>query len=102
MQADNQLTQVRNQLRQDVEQAYNDAAAALKRYQASEKSVTALQESFKYTKQRFEVGVVTVFDFNEAKNNLARAQSDLLQAKFDYVFKNKILDFYQGKSLRLD
>lgn len=101
LQADYQLQQVRLNLRKDVEQAYNDAAAALKKYQATQKSVEALEESFKYTRQRFEVGVVTALDFNQAKNNLLRAQSELLQAKFDYLFKNKVLDFYQGRPLSL-
>ena len=59
----------------------------------------ALEESFKYADKRFSVGDINAVEYNDAKNKLAKAQSDLLQAKYDFVFKQKILDFYQGKSL---
>lgn len=89
------------QLQKSIQQAYADANAALKRYYASGKAVDALQESFKYTEEKFNVGLINPLDYNISKNKLVKAQSDLLQAKFDFVFKTKILDFYQGKPLTL-
>jgi outer membrane protein len=44
--------------------------------------------------------MVNTTDYNTAKNKMAKAQSDLLQAKYEYVFKAKVLDFYQGKPLK--
>jgi outer membrane protein len=95
------LESTKRQLEKTIQQAHADANAAYKKYQASEKSVTALTEAFKYIEQRFNVGMVNTIDFNDAKNKMARSQAELSQAKFDYVFKVKILDFYQGKAIGL-
>jgi outer membrane protein len=91
----------RNLLYKEIQQAYADAKAALKKYKASEKALLAMEESFSYTKQRFEVGLVNTVDYNAAKNQLANTRSDLLQSKYGYIFKIKILDFYQGKQISL-
>lgn len=89
------------QLQKTIQQAYADASAGLKKYHSSQKAVDAMQESFKYTDQKYTVGMVNTTDYNDAKNKLIKAQSDLLQAKFEYIFKIKVLDFYQGKPLKL-
>lgn len=89
----------KNALRQNIEQAYLDVLAAQKRYAATKKQVEALQEAFRVNEQRFNLGAINSLDYNLAKTNLNVAESDLIQAKYDYVFKTKILDFYQGKPL---
>jgi outer membrane protein len=86
-------------LKKSIEQAYLDATAAYKKYNASVTSVESLQEAFKYAQQKFDVGLLNSYDYLAAKSNLVKAESDLIQAKYDYIFKSKILDFYQGKSL---
>ncbi len=88
-------------LRKTIQQAYADAYASLKRFHAEEKSVESLNESFGYTKSKFDVGAATSLDYNTAKTNLEKAQSDMLQAKYTYIFKLKVLDFYEGKPLKL-
>lgn len=93
------LQQAKDQLNKSIQQAYADANAALKKYNASKKAVDAMKESFKYTEQKFNVGILNSNDYSDAKNKLAKAQSDLLTAKYDYIFKVKVLDFYQGKPL---
>ena len=55
--------------------------------------------AFEYAQQRYDVGVMNALDFNTAKNNLARVQSERLRAKYDYIFRAKVLDFYRGKAL---
>jgi outer membrane protein len=90
-----------NQLYKDIQQARADVYAALNKYLASKKSVTALQESFNYTQQKFDLGMVNSVDYNLAKNNLLKSKSDMLQAKYEYVFKLKILDFYRGNPIKL-
>jgi len=49
--------------------------------------------------KKYDVGLISTYDFLLAKNNFTKAKSDLLQAKFDYIFRLKVLDFYMGKSL---
>jgi len=90
---------VRLHLREDIQRAYFDAKASLKKFRASKISVGALQESFNYSKHRLDAGMETVVEFNDSKNKLARSKSELVQAKYDFIYKTKILEFYQGKSL---
>lgn len=90
-----------NSVSQNIQQSYYDAKAAFKKYNATMKAVGALKESFKYTQERFNVGMVNTIDFNDGKNKLLKAESDLLQAKYEYIFKLKILDYYKGTPLSL-
>jgi outer membrane protein len=89
-------------LRKIIEQAYADAVAALKKYNSSLQKVAAQEESFKYSEQKFNVGLLTGFDYNNAKKDLTKAQSDLLQAKYDFIFKTTILDFYMGRPISIN
>ncbi|PKP16335.1 MAG: hypothetical protein CVU06_14850, partial [Bacteroidetes bacterium HGW-Bacteroidetes-22] len=91
----------KNNLNKVIQQAHFDATASLKRYQAAQKKVSAQQESFHYAEQKYNVGLMTSVEYNQNKKDLAKAASDLLQAKYDFLFKTKILDFYQGKPLTL-
>jgi outer membrane protein len=95
------LEGTKKQLYKNIQQAYADAVAALKKYNASIKAVTSMEESFRYTEQKFNVGLVTPVDYNAAKTQLLSAQSDLAQSKYDYIFKTKVLDFYKGIPLTL-
>ena len=65
-------------LYKEIQQAYADAIASLKRYRANEKAVISMQESFRYTEQKYSVGLVNSVDYNTAKNQLTKAQSELL------------------------
>jgi outer membrane protein len=87
------------QLRKNIAQAHADAQAAFLKYQASQKAVDASKEAFKYTEEKFNLGASNSIDYNNAKNNLARAESNLVQSKYDYIFRVKVLDYYQGKPL---
>jgi outer membrane protein len=88
-----------NTLRQTVETAYNNALAAIKTYQSTEKQVKARDEAFRMTKQRYNLGAVNFVDYQVAENNLFQAESELLRAKYDFIFRKKVLDFYQGLPL---
>ena len=99
LQSQYNLQQAENQLRKQIEQANADALAAHKKYLASQKSVQALSESFRYTEEKYNVELVSTYEYNDAKNRLFRAEADLLQSKYDYIFKIKILDFYTGDEL---
>jgi len=95
------LQNSRNTLQKDIEQAYTNALAALKKYISSEKAVNSSAEAFRYTEEKFNVGMVTPVEYNQIKNNLTSAQSQLLQAKYEYIFRTKILDFYNGIPIKL-
>jgi outer membrane protein len=96
------LEGVKKQLYKSIQQAYTDAIASLKRYNASIKAVSSAQESFRYVEQKFNVGMVTSVDYNAGKTTLLKAQSDLAQSKYEYIFKTKVLDFYKGLPLNLN
>jgi outer membrane protein len=84
-----------------VHQSYADALAALKKFNATQEALISMEESFKYTEKKFEVGLVNTVDYNTSKNQLIATQSDLLQAKYDFIFKTKILNFYRGEPITL-
>lgn len=96
-----QLLQAKLDLQRTILQAYTDANGALKKFNATEKSVIALKESFKYVEQRYNVGAANSVDYNTQKNNVTNAEAQLLQAKYEYIFKAKVLDFYLGKAIVL-
>lgn len=89
-------------LRKTIEQAYADAVSALEKYNAAGGKVTAQQEAFNYARQKFDVGAMTSFDFNNTKKELTLAESQRLQAKYDFFFKTTILDFYMGSPIRIE
>lgn len=88
-----------DQLYKNIQQAHQDAVAALNKYEASKKSSEAQTEAMMYMEKKYEAGLVTSLEYITARNNLTRAQSNMLQSKYDLIFKVKVLDFYAGKLL---
>lgn len=93
------LEQEKQTLTSNIEQAYADAKASLKQYEASKTSMTAQEVAFKNEQEKYDLGVSTSFELEQVKNRLINAQSSFLNAKYNFVFKTKVLDFYMGKSL---
>ncbi|MGE5942740.1 MAG: TolC family protein [Flavobacteriales bacterium] len=91
-----QLEQANLDLEANVYQAFNDAQGAMKAYEAAQKTVTARQEAYNYSQERYNVGLLNAFDFSQSQNQLEAAQSDVVRAKYDYIFKIKVLEFYFG------
>ena len=83
-------------LREAIERAYINAKATLKEYEAAKKSVDAQELSFEYAQQRYNLGVTNSFDFEQVKNRLVNAQATLARAKYNFVFRTKLLEFYYG------
>ncbi|MBN2524515.1 MAG: TolC family protein [Bacteroidales bacterium] len=96
-----ELDQVKQQLYKNIQQAHNDAISAREKYNSAIEAVISNKESFHYTQQKFNVGMVNSVEYNIAKNNYIKAESDLLQAKYEYIFAVKILDFYRGIPITL-
>lgn len=95
------MQRTKNQLYQEIQQAYADVIAAHEDYLATEKALESIEESFRYTSQRFEVGMVTTVEFNQSLNQLTMTRSELLTAKYQYIFKTNILEFYLGNQISL-
>lgn len=91
----------KNTLRKDIQQAHANAKAAMKKFFSSETAVSSTEEAFRYTEEKFNLGLVNSVDYNQEKNNLFKSKSDLLQAKYEYIFRTKILDFYNGIEINL-
>ena len=91
----------KNTLRKEIQQAHANASAAMKQYFSSETAVSSTEEAFRYTEEKFNLGLVNSVDYNQGKNNLFEAKSNLLQAKYEYIFRTKILDFYNGIEIKL-
>ncbi|MFY0631849.1 MAG: TolC family protein [Flavobacteriaceae bacterium] len=89
------------QLQQTIEQAFVDSKAAAKTYEAASISLEAQREAFKNAQESYNLGAMTLFDFDLVRNRLVSAESALIRAKYDYVFKTKVLQFYYGE-LNLD
>lgn len=90
-----------NVLRKDIEQAFTNALASFNRFISTEKAVTSMEEAFRYVEEKYNVGMVNTVDYNLQKNQLTAAKSQLLQAKYEYIFRTKILDFYNGIPITL-
>lgn len=80
----------------EVETAYANATASFKRFKATDKAVNAAEKALEYAEKRFEVGMTNAVEFNMAKNNVIRTQTDLIRAKYELLFRLRILEFYQG------
>jgi outer membrane protein len=87
------------QLRQNIEQANFNMEAAYARYQKLTEQVASFKESFRIADVRFNAGAITSVDYLVAKNNLDRSNINFIIAKYEYLIRTKVLDYYQGKSL---
>ncbi|HWY38312.1 MAG TPA: TolC family protein, partial [Bacteroidia bacterium] len=89
----------RQQLFKTIAQAYADAQGALNKYASAKTALEASQQSFTYAEQKFNAGALNSFDYNNSKNRVIKSTADMLNAKYDFIFKLKVLDYYQGKPL---
>ena len=90
------LEQSKINLKSKVNQSYNDALSAHAVYEASEKSLIARKEAFRYSQEKFDLGLMNSFDYSLARIRYENAENDVIKAKYDYFFKAKVLEFYFG------
>ncbi|MDB2321420.1 TolC family protein [Flavobacteriaceae bacterium] len=91
------LIQAKLNVEATVQRAYTDAKAALKSYQAAKKSLQSQQLAFENSQQRYQLGAINTIDLEQVRFRLLNAQSSLINSKYDFIFKTKVLDFYMGK-----
>jgi outer membrane protein len=96
-----QLEVQKNTLRQTIERAYTDALASLKNFNAAQKSLEANEESWDYAQKRFEEGGMNIFDYDNTRSRYLNATAQMLQSKYDYIFKVKVLQFYLTNNITL-
>jgi len=97
-----QLENQKLKLREAIERAFTDAKSSLKSYEAAKKSLVAQNESFRYAQEKFSLGVLNPYDFNQIKNRLFNAKIAVVRAKYDFLFKSKLLEFYYGIPIVID
>ena len=94
---ENQQLNIENtskQLKKEIQQAYYNAVAAKEKYVAAENSLKSSQLAYEYAQAGFEAGKTTLMELNESKNRLYKAESSLLQAKYEYLYRCKVMAFY--------
>ena len=94
--ANYQFEQDKLDLENTINQVWNDARNAFKTYEAANKTVAARRLAYEYAKERFNVGLMNSFDFSQAQSRLDNSEAELIRAKYDYIFKLKVLEFYFG------
>ena len=99
--SETQFEQTKLDLENTINQAYNNAEGAFKFYEASEKTLKARKEAYFIAEKQFEAGVLNSYDFIQIKQRYDIAASDNVRAKYDYIFKLKVLEFYFGVEIAI-
>jgi outer membrane protein len=95
------LDRNKQQLKSDVQTAIANSKAARKQFEAAQKTYEALKAAFEATEKRLATGGANGFEYTQARSNVDNAERDVTVAKFDYLFKVKIVEFYEGKKMSL-
>lgn len=95
------LTEAEQSLRKEIEKAWTNANAAYAKHLSAESALASAKVAFKYEMEKVDAGRSTIFDFNDAKTRMQKAEAEAVQAKYEFLFRSKILDFYRGRPLTL-
>ncbi len=95
------LEGVRQALYKEIQQAWQGAVSAGARYEATTKALTASEEAVRTVRLRYDEGKATVYEYDEAQTRLIESRSNQAQAKYDYLFRTRILDFYAGREIEI-
>jgi outer membrane protein len=88
-------------LQKEIQQAYRSAVAAQAKYASTEKALDATLEAYKYAEERYQLQMISAYEYSEAQTKLFSSKSEQVQAKYDFLFRIKILDFYRGVEIEL-
>lgn len=100
--AELQNERVRQQLKSDIQKSIADSKAAQKQYEAATKTFEAAKASFENAEKRYKIGSLSTYDYNTSRNNMDTAEVEALMAKYEYIFKTKVLDFYRGRKITIN
>ena len=96
-----QLETAKKSLYKEIQQAWYNALAAQSKFESGTQAAAAAGESFALATAKYENGKSSITEFNEAKNQYLKARSDLVQARYEYLYQTRLLDFYRGRDLTL-
>ena len=96
-----QLETAKKQLYKEIQQAWYNALAAQSKLESSGQAERAASESFALARAKYENGKASITEFNESKTQYLKACSDLAQARYEYLYQTRLLDFYRGRNLTL-
>ena len=102
LERENQLLKLDNAkktLYKEIQQVYYNAVAAHAKYESSEAARQSSADAFRLAQAKYENGKANITEFNEAKNRFLKSESDLVQARYEYLYQTTLLDFYRGKDL---
>ncbi len=94
--------QAKNTLNKTINQAVLDLRSAEKRYYATQQAFDAFKDAFDVIRKRYEVGLVNAVELNVSQTNLNKSEFDFIQAKYDLIFRSKVIDFYIGNPITLN
>ena len=94
-----ELQNIKLSLQKEIQQAYLSATAAQAKYTATEEALDAAQEAHIYVEERYRLGKATVLELTEAQAKLSSSRSEQLQAKYEFLIREKILSLYEGKDI---
>jgi outer membrane protein len=83
-------------LERSIYTAYTDAQGAYNSYESALSALDARRSAFEYAQERFNVGLMNTFEYNQAQTLFVNAQSEVVRTKFDYIFRTKVVEFYFG------
>jgi outer membrane protein len=95
------LEQSKVKLKQDVYKAYYDASAAIQKYYATSRADESSERAYNYAQKRYELGLMNALELLTTQNNAFKAKAEALSAKYDLLFKLKVIDYYLGKEIKL-
>ena len=95
------LDNTKKTLYKEIQQAWYNAVAATEKLRASNEARQASADAFRLVQAKYEAGKATITEFNEAKNNYLKTESDLTQARYEYFYQQALLQFYRGEPLQL-
>jgi outer membrane protein len=88
-------------LKQNIYRAYNDAVAAMQKFNADKKSVETSEKAFGFSQKRYDLNLLSTLELITSQNNLLRAKIQALYSQYDFLFKMKLLEFYRGQGIKL-
>lgn len=88
-------------LRQDIYKAYNDAKNSIQKYYAAERAAESAARALDFAQKRYDLGLTNTVEYLTTKNTSYTASSNLAKAKYDLIFKLKVIDYYLGKEIKL-
>ena len=98
----NQLLSLENakkSLYKEIQTAYYNAVTSQSKYASSEEAAVSARQAFDLTREKYENGKANITEYNESKSRCLRAESDFLQARYEYLYQSRLLDFYRGEEI---